>query len=38
MTSAVRGGICNVSHRVVGLGCIGVVNGVYELVVLLNKC
>jgi len=34
MTSAVHGGIHNVSRHVVGVGCVGVISSIYELVVL----
>jgi len=34
MTSAVHGGIRNVSRHVVGVGRVGVISSIYELVVL----
>lgn len=37
MTSAVHGGIHNVSCHVVAVGCVGIMSGIYELVIPQNR-
>ena len=31
MTSAIHGGVHNVSRRMVGVGCVGIISSIYEL-------
>jgi len=37
MTSAIHGGVHNVSRRMVGVGCVGIISSIYELVALQNQ-